>query len=355
MTRKILIFRIGHFGDTLVALPALWAIRRHYRDAQLTLLTNHDRRNKNYVSPAQVLPLTGLIDNVIAYPNDRGLGSLAAFAALILQIRLENFDEVIYLMPRVRSESQIYRDRKFFRSAGISELKGSEFLLRERLDPPDPSDSTEIERESDFLVRMVTEIGIPVSKPETELSITTDEARASSQWLAAEGLDHGDLRLVAVAPGSKLRSKMWPENRFVEVLGRLIQKFDCHAIIFGGLEDRELANRMIRAIGKGSNAAGSLGIRADAALLQKCHLYLGNDTGTMHLASAVGTACVAMFTRMEWNGRWSPFGENNRLFRSAVPCPGCAAGDTANVHPCMEAIGADEVYDACSEILSNKS
>lgn len=353
MTRKILIFRIGHFGDTVVALPALWAIRRHYPDAKLTLLTNHDRRNRNYVSPADVLPSSGLIDNVIAYPNDRGFGSFAAFASLALQIRRANFDELIYLMPRVRSERQIMRDRKFFRTAGISELRGSEFLLHERLDPPDPSDSTEIERESDFLLRMAAEIDIPVSRPETDLSITKDEAAAAIAWLSAEGLDRGDQTLIAVAPGSKVRSKMWPEDRFIEVLGRLIQKFDCHPIIFGGPEDRDLGNRLISSIGKGSNAAGSLGIRADAALLQKCHLYLGNDTGTMHLASAAGVSCVAMFSRTEWNGRWSPFGENDRLFRSTVPCADCAAGDTVGVHACMEAISADEVFDACSEILSN--
>src|SRR5690606_18827534 len=65
---NILVFRIGHLGDTLVSLPAFWAIRNTYPKAKLTLLSNADESNPGYISARAVLPETGLFDEWITYP-----------------------------------------------------------------------------------------------------------------------------------------------------------------------------------------------------------------------------------------------------------------------------------------------
>ena len=71
-TPKLLIFRIGHLGDTLVSLPALWAIRKAYPNAHLALLSNSDKQNPQYISATAVLPENGLIDEWITYPTNLG-------------------------------------------------------------------------------------------------------------------------------------------------------------------------------------------------------------------------------------------------------------------------------------------
>ena len=119
--------------------------------------------------------------------------------------------------------------------------------------------------------------------------------------------------------------------------------------IFGGAEDREKGDRLIARCKNGVNAAGSLSVRESAALLQDCTLYLGNDTGTMHLAAAVGTPCVAIFAAIDWVGKWTPFGDNNRVFRKSVECEGCHTPTCFNNHKCLDLVTVDEVYAACAD------
>lgn len=348
--QNLLIFRIGHLGDTVVALPALWTIRRRYPQAKLTLLTNIDIENKHYVSPADVLPRDGLIDEFIAYPgNLKSVKRSAAMIDLAIKLRKRRFDTVIYLMPRVRSEKQIRRDRAFFRFAGIGEVLGREFLLEHRLQPPVPRPAPVVETESAFLLRLLDRCGIRSVGTETDLLLTTDEIGAAEKWLAGQASVKGEI--IAVCPGGKFLSKMWDENRYRDVTQRLIDESDADPIVVGGPEDRAKGDKLINSWKKGANAAGELSIRESAALLRRCKLYLGNDTGTMHLAAAVGTPCVAIFSGMDWDGRWLPFGDNNRVFRSKGECRECIEQSQNIRHTCLDVIGADEVFAACSEIM----
>ena len=124
---NILVFRIGNLGDTVMALPAFWAIRNSFPNARLTLLTNSDPRNRHYLTPRSVLPEDGLIDEWISYPNPSGLLDKAtSFYRLARELRRRDFDVAIYLMPRIRTEKQIDRDVCFFRFCGIRRLIGAE-------------------------------------------------------------------------------------------------------------------------------------------------------------------------------------------------------------------------------------
>ena len=105
-------------------------------------------------------------------------------------------------------------------------------------------------------------------------------------------------------------------------------------------------------MGTGTNSAGQLSVRESAALLRECKLYLGNDTGTMHLAAAVETACVAIFAAVDWRGRWTPFGLGHQIFRQTVKCEGCHTPDCFNAHKCLEMTTVSEVHAACSRILN---
>jgi heptosyltransferase III len=350
--RNLLIFRIGHLGDTVIALPALWAIRRQFPMARLTLLTNIDLKNDHYVSPADVLPREGLIDDFIAYPTNLGrLQSSAAKVDLAVKLRKGRFDAVIYLMPRVRTEKQIRRDTAFFRLAGIRKIWGSEFFLEHRLDLPVPRPAPVVESESDFLLRLLEHCGIESANKETDLLLMAGEVDTADRWFARSvpAATHGGY--IAICPGGKYPWKMWDERKYHDVIARLIDRFRLYPIVFGGSEEREMGDRLIGSWATGANTAGELSIRESAALLRRCKLYLGNDTGTMHLAAATGIPCVALFSGSDWVGRWSPFGNANRLFRHEGECRECIAQDQDNQHTCLDMIGVDEVFAACSEIM----
>jgi ADP-heptose:LPS heptosyltransferase len=350
--QRVLIFRVGHLGDTVIALPALWAVRRHFSNARITILTNIDRENPSYISPVDVLPEKGLIDDFISYPTNTGIfRSIKALIKLAIRLRRERFDAALYLMPRVRSKRQLSRDRAFFQLAGLSNVKGISFLDKNRLEYPIPFPTPAVEPESEFLLRLVGELGIKPNPIGTDLLLTAEEILAGEKWLAAAVGYHVQTSLIAVATRGKWEFKCWDEDKYLKVVSNLIERKGCYPILFGGSDDREKGDRLIKAWGTGANAAGQLSVRESAVVLEKCKLYLGNDTGTMHLAAAVGLPCVALFSSMDYAGRWSPIGWGHRVFRSNSRCDGCLdiRGDIR--HTCMDSIGVDEVLDASIKIL----
>lgn len=351
---RILIFRIGHLGDTLISLPAFWALRQAFPEAKLTLLTNQDRRNPHYISPANVLPKGELVDEILGYPtNIHGLRVIAARIRLIAAIRRRRFDAVVYLMTRNRTPEQIDRDARFFRLCGIAKILGIEHLRQNLLPQPIPRPTPAVISEAQFLIDCLRaeNLDFDYSALRTDLALSSDEESAAALWLAkATGFDGGK-RLIAVAPGSKWDSKLWPEERFRKVVERLIQSRSVFPVVFGGPEDREQGDRLTAGWGMGANAAGELSVRESAALLAQCELYLGNDTGTMHLAAAVGIRCVAIFAAIDWIGRWNPIGIGHHLFRERVECEGCHSPICLNNRKCLDAISVEDVTRACEKVL----
>lgn len=356
--KKILIYRIGHLGDTLVSLPAFWAIRKTYPQAHITLLTNSNPNNPNYILAQSVLPQNGLFDDWLNYPSDsRELQNLLAFSKLFLEIRRRNFDVLFYLTTRNRTASQIKRDTLFFETAGIKNIIGTSYLLNNLLDAKANRPLPTVESEMSFLINCLKFENVPVRADEIlapDLQLSSEEKYSAEKWLDENCLNYlKQNKLLAIAPSGKWESKIWSEDSFEEVVKNLIEKEDVFPIVFGGAEDVELGNRLLGRWRRGANAAGKLNIREAAAALSKCRIYLGNDTGTMHLAASVGVPCVAVFSAIDWAGRWVPFGENHKIFRETVPCEGCLSSVCKFEHECLKAIRADVVYRECLSMWQN--
>src|SRR5436309_1713842 len=107
-SKNVLVFRIGHLGDTIVALPAFWALRSYLPNSKLTLLSNSDPRNPQYVSANEVLPQDGLFDEWLSYPViSNPIRNKFKKLRLLSDLRRRNFDAMFYLVTRNRTEQQI--------------------------------------------------------------------------------------------------------------------------------------------------------------------------------------------------------------------------------------------------------
>jgi ADP-heptose:LPS heptosyltransferase len=150
-------------------------------------------------------------------------------------------------------------------------------------------------------------------------------------------------------------AKQWDTDRFAEAGSALIARHGVWPVVFGGAEDRECGEALLRQWGCGYNAAGQLGLRASAAALKKCELYLGNDTGTMHLAATVGVRCAAVFSSRDYPGRWYPAGRGHQIFRTQIECEGCRLTECVErQNECLKRITVEEVVAGCEAILSEK-
>jgi len=157
---------------------------------------------------------------------------------------------------------------------------------------------------------------------------------------------------IGVGPGGKMPAKRWPVERFDDVIGALIRERDVWPVVFGGPADRALGTALVNVWGRGYVAAGSLDVRAAAEALSRCLLYVGNDTGTMHLAAAVGTRCVAVFSGRDFPGKWEPYGPGHRVLRAPVECEGCMLKECQEKgNLCLTSIGVEDVLEACRQTL----
>lgn len=355
---RILVFRPGYLGDTLVALPAFWAIRNKFPRAHIAFLSNADPNNPHYVSARNVLPEHGLFDSWITYSNQTDLMTAAReLWRLAAEIRSGRYDALFYLMHSRRTPWQIRRDSWFFRLAGIRRILCTGYakanLILDKGSGPLPV----VQSECEFLLNGLRSEGIlrKGESPAPDMQLSDGEKGAAEQWLRSARQESDFYKpMVAVAPGSKWDSKTWDEGRFCEVILRLIRAYDVFPVVFGSEEDREKGARLLQRWKTGGNAAGALGVREAAATLRRCVMYLGNDTGTMHLAASVGTPCVAIFSALDWPGRWYPYGEGHRIFRRTVKCEGCRLPVSHNGKLCLELIGVEEVFAGCCEVLDRR-
>jgi asparagine synthase (glutamine-hydrolysing) len=379
--KRILVFRIGQLGDTIVALPAMTAVRRNFPDAHIALLSDR-HPGKSYVVASDLLRGAGIFDEFLSYPvSESGeflRGSRIVF--LLTKLRATRFDTLVYLAPTNRWPEQIARDRQFFRLAGIENFIGMEAfpnLPPKQLGQP----MTQVPRESELLLRRLAASGLDVGSQRSEvrgqrseisgqisasqrfsvsafscdLHLGSQDEAPVSEWLADLPPDEGRV-WVAVGPGSKMPAKRWPLERFRKVVGELIEEFDIWPVVFGGEEDKVIGDWLLDKWGRGYTAAGSLGLRPSLAAMKRGVMFLGNDTGTMHMAAAVGVPCVAIFSSRERPGLWFPAGEGHRVFRSTIECEGCGLVECVErQNECLKRISTAEVLEACREILSRDS
>jgi len=342
-SESVCVFRIGQFGDTVVSLPAIHRIAERHPGAQVTLITNAPSKD-SFVTAWDVLRHTGIFDGVLFYDTARPR-QLVALALACRRLQPAH----LYSLSPPRSAKQFRRDNLFFRRiCGFRNITG--------LDDRPPHELRDasgallvLPRECDRLLRVVDASGAPPPPP-----YLTPPAAAESK--AAKLLEPVAGRLlVAFGPGSKMPAKKWFLDRYLEVARRIVEASPRAAIVvFGGSEDRAEGDQLVRAIGadRALNLAGATNIIESAAALARCAFYVGNDTGTMHLAAVMGLRCVAVFTSRENRGAWEPWGNAHTILRRELACSGCML-ERCEVERmrCLELISVNDVWAAVAPHL----
>ncbi len=353
---KILIYLIGSLGDTLVAIPALRAVRRHFKNAELVLLQNIPA-DGNIVRASEVVP-ENLIDGFLEYANRPGkISKFSDFYHLSRLLRSGGFQAAVYLVISERQTRSVTRDKLFFRAGGISELYGFHPFSKDELYPvnenglPAATDSEAVRK-----IMRLEKDGIKWSDDDFRrpfLTFSRSEIQNAENWLALRRKKPG-VRLISIAPGCKTEANVWSTANFVKIGRRLLEKGNCELLITGGKAEQELAQKLISAWGGGINSAGAFSVREAGAILSLCDFHFGLDTGTTHLAAAVGTRCFAIFHGRDNPGHWFPMGGGHSIIFHPVECAGCRlAVCPVPQHPCMSGISTEAVWQHLTDFMSN--
>ncbi|MBF0136998.1 MAG: glycosyltransferase family 9 protein [Magnetococcus sp. DMHC-1] len=337
-------------GDTIVALPALKWIRNHFgAESKITLLATQSPGVE--VSSKNLLSDTNYVDHFLEYPS--GINTwmfLISLARLIHTIHRQKFDIVINLAPGQRSKFALLRDRVFFRLCLIRHHIGFQPFEPQAVYPTKPDGRpAPVPSEASFLLERLTASGLATGRkitdplPPPDLMLSPGELQQAKAWLSAKR-NNPERPLVAIAPGVKQPVNQWPVDRYAALGSALVQKECCDLIIVGGSKDRPVQEQLLNHWGTGIGTAGLFNPRTTAALLSHCQLFVGPDSGPMHLASAAGIPCVAIFSDRDNPGRWHPLGQGHEIIRHPVVCGGCGFSICPRPdHLCMTSVTVSEV------------
>jgi heptosyltransferase-2 len=334
--KKILVRATNWLGDAVMSLPALRELRQRFPDAEIAILA------KPWV--ADLYHRESFCDRMIPY-TPRTLGQKWAAGRALAR---ENFDCAILLQNAFEAAAVAYL-------AGIPERigyarDGRSLLLTRAIRVPRKGEIPRHERF--YYLELLHRAGILDTLPEND-RIRLDgapQARAAGV-VRFDQLGMGET-VVGMSPGAAYGSaKRWLPERFAEGAAKVAGELGASVAIFGSKEERELCDTIAAAIpGVVRNFAGETTLAEYIDLAAACRVYLTNDSGGMHVASALGVPTVAIFGATD-DLATGPTGPLARVVRETVECSPCLKRECPIDHRCMTRVPAARVAKVALDLL----
>lgn len=352
--QRVLIYRLGTIGDTVVSLPALHLVARAFPDAERRMLTSFPPMAKASAS-STVLEGTGLVHGYFRYTmRTRSAKELLRLWWSLLRWR----PQLLVDLSPASGVADAKRNAWFFRLCGITRSVGVPLTddMQQPRRLPDDAGGERYEHECSRLVRNLAALGPGnLDDPQSwDLKLSeAEQARADEVLAPVKGKP-----LIAVSFGTKNQANDWTGENWRELLAQLSARYPDHALALCGARV-EAADSALTAAGWREhspapvvNLCGLLTPRESAAVFQRAAVFLGHDSGPMHLAAAVQTPCVAVFSARNPRGIWFPYGKAHRVLYHHVDCEKCGL-ETCIVEgkKCILSVAVSEMLAQAEQVL----
>ena len=281
--QRILIIRLAPLGETVLTTPAIRALRQHFRDAYIAYMVAPTREDLVSANPH--------LNEVLTYEP--------SVPKLIYQMARRKFQIAVVLQPTFRLVFHTFLARIPFR-VGFETNAGGKKLLN--LAVPNNTAQHETERYLD----VVRALGVETVNNEPEVFVDSARIAWVNNFLQSQRLNGGKC-IIGLNPGAATAYRRWCASNFAVLGDRLHERYGAHIIITTGPQEGELADQVAELMAHSPIIVNQATPMQLAALLQRCNLYISNDTGPMHLSTAVKTPTIALFgasNRIQWAPPW---------------------------------------------------
>jgi len=334
---RVLVVRLSAIGDTIHSLPVACALRKHFGRAWICWV----------VESRAAAPLRGhkALDRVIELP--RGwLKHPGLLWRLRAELRAQRFDIAVDVQGLTKSALVAWLSGAPQR-IGFDAPRGRElsrWLNNRRVPTSGP-------HVIEHNLQLLEALGI--KRPEVRFDVPEHEPdrRWAETLVADERLESG---FAIINPGASWPSKLWPAERYAAVARHLYAVWQLPSlVVWAGEKERQLAARVVSESARAARLAPATSLEQLAALARRCRLFVSADTGPLHLAVAVGAACVGL------NGPW-PAETNGPYGPRSIALQGARFQGTTRQRrhappELMKAISVEQVIAACDEILRRES
>jgi len=331
--KKILLRAPNWVGDTAVATPAMRAIRAKFPEAEITVMVRP--------SAAGVFASAKFVDRVWTEPKPAGIGGWFRIAR---EVRKLHFDLAVLFPNSFESAAMV-----FF--GGVPQRVGYSMDSRGWMLTTKVQGEKRKVHHVDYYLELAKAVSADVSHPSMEITARTEDRTNARKLLAAGGVP-ANARFMILSPGAAFgAAKRWGDQQFAEAADTLAKEFNLAVVIIGSEGERSISDsiqtfmKVPAVILNGKTSLETLiGLIAESALM------LGNDSGPIHLASALGIPSVAVFGATDYVVA-TPYGPLGRAVHVPVECSPCWLRECPIDHRCMTRVSPEMVCAAVREVL----
>jgi len=340
---RIAVMRALYLGDLLLSVPALRAMRTRFPAAEITLIGLP-------WAAAFVERFQHLVDRFLPFPGYPGIGEVSYNERTTARFLAEQRDYGYGLIMQMHGSGQT--SNPFARALGGAITVG--YVVGDGssgldLAAPYPETLHEIDRN----LRLVGLLGCATEDRALEFPIAaTDRSEASD--LIGQTTSQP---LVVLHPGAKFSARRWMPERFAAVADALVERLGARVIVSGASNEQPVIDAVISAMGRREHAtslAGQTSLGGLAAIIERCDLFVSNDTGPAHIAAALGRPSIVLFGPADVR-RWAPLDVGqHRVIREAVVCSPCGFEDCPIDHRCLRSIEPERVIATAVALLGTR-
>lgn len=327
--RRILLIRLSSLGDVLLMTPLLKLLHRACPRAEIDVLTRFEYRDLLRSHPA--------ITRLLTFESDQPLRhTLSA-------LRVNTYDLALDLHCTLRSQLLLRMLR------GRRKLTYNKRVLRRallvRLGWNTLRNSTPV---PELYAEPLRRLGLEGNLGPPTMHLDCDSVKAAKDYVASRLPGTFHRPLLAVAPGARWPTKRWPVERFAAVAQALARETGAAVVVLGGADESELASALrdhldVPVI----NVAGILPLMQSAAMLSRCRLLISNDSGLMHMATALRVPVVAIFGPTVEEFGFYPFKARAEVVSETLSCRPCSTKGSMRCprihHACMQDVSSTRV------------
>ncbi|MDI6757216.1 MAG: lipopolysaccharide heptosyltransferase II [Endomicrobiia bacterium] len=340
--QKILIIKPSGIGDIVHAAPVAKALKIIYPDAEIHWVV--------FTRFAGIMRCVGGIDGLIKWDRN---GGLKEYFRVLGEIRRRRYDLSIDLQGLLRT-AFLNRFSGATKKLATPLLREFSWLVERPVEKYDPRLHA-VERNyrvAEFIASLEGKQIPPPSAMVPWLKVPDREKGIAAAALA------GARAPVAFAVASRGLHKVWPSENFAELINRLSVpegsdgSISITPVLIGSENERELARTVVTKLKhRAVNLVGEISLAELPAVLERCRLVVGNDSGVIHIAAALGVPVIGIFgaTDPVW---YRPYNDKSRYIYKKYPCSPCDIKTSCRDYKCMKDIGVDEVMSAVREMLT---
>ncbi len=356
MSENILILSMTRMGDMIQTTPLIKGLRAKYPDSKITLLVTSDF--------ASAVPLIPNVDDSIVldfkqfivnkdWEDQSWIKVFRYLEGALKDIKSRNYDLLVNLSHSKFSALMVGY-------LGVNNVIGfhcNEFGDRMTGHPWMQYFGVEVFNRiyNEFNLVEIFSGSAEVDVKSRSIEVIRPHSQLSLDILLPE--NDGDV-LIGFQAGSSLEGRRWSAQSFANLADMLIEKSNARIVIFGVESESKVAEEVISCTknkDRISNLAGKTSLSELALLLEKCDYLVTNDTGTMHLAAAMGTKIVGLFFAHAHPYETAPFSPGHIIFQAGISCAPCSYGVHCNNIVCVDKVRPQHLFSAIENHIKTQS